>query len=121
MAIPIPNKANKIPPRKVFFVVKGNSQVLKLKAELPFYVLSFPVPSLKTTDNEKEAYALLDAYNYLKECDEDDYSMIILAWDESTMEVGDDYYNNAEAVGGYAYKKSMHSEESLHPPTETLQ
>jgi zinc protease len=34
------------------------SRVLKLKAELPFYILSFPVPSLKTASSEHEAYAL---------------------------------------------------------------
>lgn len=34
----------------------GKSRALKLKAELPFYILSFPVPSLKT--NENDAYAL---------------------------------------------------------------
>jgi hypothetical protein len=28
----------------------GQSRVLKLKAELPFYMLSFPVPSLKTRE-----------------------------------------------------------------------
>ncbi len=34
----------------------GNTRVLKLKAELPYYILSFPVPNLKT--NENDAYAL---------------------------------------------------------------
>jgi len=38
--------------------LKGNSKKLKLKAELPFYVLSFPVPSLSTVDNDKTAYTL---------------------------------------------------------------
>jgi zinc protease len=38
--------------------LKGHSKILKLKAELPFYVLSFPVPSLKTTTNESTAYKL---------------------------------------------------------------
>ncbi|MDC9715518.1 MAG: pitrilysin family protein [Gammaproteobacteria bacterium] len=36
----------------------GNKRVLKLKARLPFYILSFPVPSLKTTNNERTTYAL---------------------------------------------------------------
>jgi zinc protease len=36
----------------------GQSRVLKLKAELPFFALSFPVPSLKTAGNERKAYAL---------------------------------------------------------------
>ncbi|BAS68126.1 M16 family metallopeptidase [Bathymodiolus septemdierum thioautotrophic gill symbiont] len=34
----------------------NNARILKLKAELPFYILSFPVPSLKT--NENDAYDL---------------------------------------------------------------
>ena len=34
------------------------SKVLKLKAELPFYVMSFHVPSLKTADKKDEAYQL---------------------------------------------------------------
>jgi zinc protease len=38
--------------------LQGNSKKLKLKAELPFYVLSFPVPSLSTVDNDKTAYTL---------------------------------------------------------------
>lgn len=38
--------------------LKGNSKVLKLKAELPFYVMSFPVPSLKTARNNNTPYAL---------------------------------------------------------------
>jgi len=38
--------------------LKGNSKILKLKAKLPFYVLSFPVPSLSTVNNEKTAYSL---------------------------------------------------------------
>jgi len=41
---------------KVSMTKTGNSRVLKLKAELPFYMLSFPVPSLKT--NENDAYAI---------------------------------------------------------------
>ncbi|WXT99651.1 MAG: putative zinc protease [Catillopecten margaritatus gill symbiont] len=40
----------------------GNSRILKLKAELSFYILSFPVPSLKT--NENDAYAL-DMLSYV--------------------------------------------------------
>ncbi len=36
----------------------GKSRVLKLKAELPFYILSFPVPSLKTAQDKHNAYAL---------------------------------------------------------------
>jgi len=39
-------------------VLKSNTKILKLKAELPFYALSFPVPSLKTTVNEKSVYSL---------------------------------------------------------------
>ena len=38
--------------------LKGNTRVLKLKAKLPFYVLSFPVPSLNTVDKERTAYTL---------------------------------------------------------------
>ncbi len=38
--------------------LKGNSKVLKLKAELPYYVMSFHVPSLLTSKNEDEAYQL---------------------------------------------------------------
>lgn len=34
------------------------SRTLKLKAELPFYVISFHVPSLVTTDSEDKAYQL---------------------------------------------------------------
>lgn len=34
------------------------SRVLKLKAELPFYILSFPVPSLKTAQDKHHAYAI---------------------------------------------------------------
>jgi zinc protease len=34
------------------------SRTLKLKAELPFYAMSFHVPSLITTDNEDKAYQL---------------------------------------------------------------
>ncbi|SFV85700.1 FIG015547: peptidase, M16 family [hydrothermal vent metagenome] len=41
---------------KMSIAKTGHSRALKLKAELPFYILSFSVPSLKT--NEKEAYAL---------------------------------------------------------------
>ncbi len=37
---------------------KSNSKILKLKAQLPFYVLSFHVPSLKTASSAKEAYSL---------------------------------------------------------------
>ncbi len=36
----------------------GKSRILKLKAELPFYALSFPVPSLKSIKDEHNAYAL---------------------------------------------------------------
>ncbi len=36
----------------------GKSRILKLKAELPFYALSFPVPSLKTIKDKRNAYAL---------------------------------------------------------------
>ncbi|SHA05930.1 FIG015547: peptidase, M16 family [Bathymodiolus thermophilus thioautotrophic gill symbiont] len=36
----------------------GQSHVLKLKAELPFSILSFPVPSLKTATDKHRAYAL---------------------------------------------------------------
>ncbi len=36
----------------------GKSRTLKLKAELPFYALSFPVPSLKTIKDEHNAYVL---------------------------------------------------------------
>ena len=36
----------------------GKSRVLKLKAELPFYVLSLPVPSLKTAEDKHNAYAI---------------------------------------------------------------
>ena len=42
----------------------GQSRVLKLKAELPFYMLSFPVPSLKTTKHKRNAYAL-DMLSYV--------------------------------------------------------
>ncbi len=38
--------------------LKGNSKVLKLKAELPYYAMSFHVPSLLTSKNEDEAYQL---------------------------------------------------------------
>jgi len=46
------------PSDRVAVTLKGNSRVLKLKAKLPFYVLSFPVPSLSTADDEKNAYTL---------------------------------------------------------------
>lgn len=36
----------------------GQSKVLRLKAKLPFFVLGFPVPSLKTTTDEQHAYQL---------------------------------------------------------------
>lgn len=36
----------------------GKTRILKLKAKLPFYALSFPVPSLKTIKNKHNAYAL---------------------------------------------------------------
>ncbi|CAC9562003.1 FIG015547: peptidase, M16 family [uncultured Gammaproteobacteria bacterium] len=36
----------------------GQSHVLKLKAKLPFSILSFPVPSLKTASDKHSAYAL---------------------------------------------------------------
>lgn len=43
---------------KSAIALKSNTRVLKLKAQLPFYALSFPVPSLKTASNEKDAYSL---------------------------------------------------------------
>jgi len=46
------------PSNRAAITLKGNSKILKLKAKLPFYVLSFPVPSLSTVDNEKTAYTL---------------------------------------------------------------
>ena len=46
------------PSDRAAVTLKGNSRVLKLKAKLPFYVLSFPVPSLSTVDDEKNAYTL---------------------------------------------------------------
>jgi zinc protease len=46
------------PSNRGAIALKGNSKKLKLKAELPFYALSFPVPSLSTIDNEKTAYTL---------------------------------------------------------------
>jgi len=46
------------PSDQTAIALKGNSRVLKLKAELPFYVLSFPVPSLSTVDKIKTAYSL---------------------------------------------------------------
>ncbi len=36
----------------------GNTRVLKLKVKLPFYAVSFSVPSLKTAKNKPQAYAL---------------------------------------------------------------
>lgn len=42
----------------------ANSGVLKLKAELPFYVLSFPVPSLKINENDAH---ILDMLAYVLE------------------------------------------------------
>lgn len=36
----------------------GQSRVLRLKAQLPFYVLSFPVPSLKTAIDKHDARSL---------------------------------------------------------------
>jgi len=62
--------------------------------------------------NEREMYALVDALNYAKTLDESGYNQLVGAWDESVMEVGDDYYNNADAVGGHAHKNDMYSEES---------
>ncbi len=38
--------------------LKSNTKTLKIKAELPFYTLSFPVPSLKTANHEHKAYQL---------------------------------------------------------------
>lgn len=52
----IVNRGNRGKSGKVSMAKTGNARVLKLKAELPFYLLSFPVPSLKT--NENDAYAL---------------------------------------------------------------
>jgi zinc protease len=49
---------------KPAIVHTGKSRVLKLKAELPFYILSFPVPSLKTTKDKHNAYAL-DMLSYI--------------------------------------------------------
>ena len=46
------------PSDRAAIALKGNAKVLKLKAKLPFYVLSFPVPSLSTVNNEKTAYTL---------------------------------------------------------------
>ena len=53
-----PSNPNIKPSQRKAIPLKGNSTVLKLKAELPFYVLSFPVPSLKTTTNANTSYAL---------------------------------------------------------------
>ncbi len=38
--------------------INGQSSVLKLKAELPFYIMSFHVPSLMTASNKEHAYEL---------------------------------------------------------------
>ncbi len=43
---------------KSSIALQSNKKVLKLKAELPFYALSFSVPSLKTAIDEKQAYSL---------------------------------------------------------------
>lgn len=42
----------------------AQSRVLKLKAELPFYILSFAVPSLKTAQDKHGAYAI-DMLSYV--------------------------------------------------------
>ncbi len=46
------------PSQRKSIPLKGNYKVLKLNAELPFYVLSFPVPSIKTVEDEKTAYSI---------------------------------------------------------------
>ena len=43
---------------KSSIALQSNKKVLQLKAELPFYALSFSVPSLKTAIDEKQAYSL---------------------------------------------------------------
>ena len=43
---------------KSSIALQSNKKILKLKAELPFYALSFSVPSLKTAIDEKQAYSL---------------------------------------------------------------
>ena len=64
-------------------------------------------------EKEKEYYALLDVVNYLKSKDENDFYALLGAWDESVMEMGNDFWNNAEAVANYAYdKETMYSEHS---------
>jgi zinc protease len=46
------------PSNRTATTLRGNSKVLKLKAELPFYVLSFPAPSLKTATDKSTPYKL---------------------------------------------------------------
>ena len=46
------------PSDRTATTLRGNSKVLKLKAELPFYVLSFPAPSLKTATDKSTPYKL---------------------------------------------------------------
>jgi len=62
-----------------------------------------------SSDRDKEAYARLDVLNYLQSIDEDGYSQVMSAWDESVMEVGDDFYNNAEAMSDHSYNEEMYS------------
>ncbi|SMN02014.1 FIG015547: peptidase, M16 family [uncultured Candidatus Thioglobus sp.] len=50
-----PNVANIDTPS---ITQSAQSRVLKLKAKLPFYVLSFPVPSLKTAKDKHNAWSL---------------------------------------------------------------
>ncbi len=52
------NPAIESNPRRPSILKTGQSKVLKLKAELPFYVMSFAVPSLKTASHKDETYQL---------------------------------------------------------------
>ena len=64
------------------------------------------------TEKRKEMYARLDVIDYLESINQEEWNRLYMKWDESVMEVGDDFYNNAEAVGRYAYEKEFYSEES---------